>query len=108
MPTAVDFPTHGNDPPMVFTYPTAPNTTQYGDDLWNACGEPAGWIPEVVTQPTHGTVAFATNGQSWSFSTPPTAEGQNVFDTFTYHLKHTVTGEVSNIATVTVEVSRSL
>lgn len=95
-PVAVDYPPAIDGPLMVY-----PGTTDFGDGLYEACGSPAGWDLEVVTQPAHGTVEFYPPTQSWRHTqvgSPP-----HGYDSFTYRLR---SGDsVSNTATVSLEIA---
>ena len=96
---AVDYPPTGDDP--LNCYPHGPVTT-FGDALFEACTIPAGWHPEVVNQPAHGSVDLSSFPEGWQFdmSNPPTI---NTEDSFTYRL--TDGTNTSNTATVRLNMA---
>lgn len=105
-PTAVDFPPAADGPLTVYGAPSQPWATDYGDGIFEACGGPAGWVPEVVTQPTNGTVTFfGTQSWRWELAALPALSGGNIPDSFTYRLRETATGAVTNTATVSGDIA---
>lgn len=93
-PTAVDF-----GPVSVYGSSIQPNATDFGDALYEACGSPSGWYPQVVTQPTNGTVEFTgVSGWRWSL---PAMSSLPASDSFIYRL--TDGANVSSTATVSAE-----
>ena len=105
-PTAVDFPPAADGPLTVYGAPSQPWATDYGDGMFEACGGAAGWVPEVVTQPTNGTVTFfGTQSWRWELAALPALPGGNIPDSFTYRLRETATGAVTNTATVSGDIA---
>ena len=74
-------------------------STDYGDDLLQACGSPAGWTPEVVSHPRCGTVVF-TGVSGWRITVTDATPGE---DEFTYRLRSG--NDVSNVAKVLLFVA---
>lgn len=94
MPTAIDYP--ADDRLTVY----APYTDS-GNGLYEACGSPAGWVPEVVSRPRCGTVVF-TSVSSWRITVTDATPGE---DEFTYCLRNG--NDVSNVAKVLLFVAES-
>jgi hypothetical protein len=69
-------------------------------------GSILGWVPEVVTQPTHGTVVAAVGNYGWEIDYTPTPGFEGV-DQFTYRdlVNHTdFSDEYTAPASVTVQI----
>ena len=94
MPTAIDYP--ADDRLTVY----APST-DYGNGLYEACGSPAGWVPEVVSHPRCGTVEFA-GADSWRITVSDATSGD---DEFSYRLRNG--SEASNVAKVLLFVAEA-
>lgn len=93
-PTAVDF-----GPVSVYGSSMQSVATDFGDGLYEACGSPSGWYPEVESQPTNGSVEFTgVSGWRWSLPVMPSLPAS---DSFTYRL--TDGTNVSNVATISAE-----